>query len=181
METTSLLQTRSQTTPPSCSFFYPLYQMSFFDIDAECRDENEGSIITSLISQLRLASALSVCFTASHRMFNSPWISAGSEWIFQRSHFRHSFLNLEACWNESPISCRTRTSFLGTFSLGRFQFRTTTNQDIHSADTVDDSEERFIRVLQYYLAGWHIKPKGVKKPWVRYHCPSSHSLSIPQL
>ncbi|GAA6006133.1 hypothetical protein JCM11491_002043 [Sporobolomyces phaffii] len=26
-------------------------------------------------------------------------------------------------------------------------------------------EERFITVLRYYLAGWHIKPKGVKKPY----------------
>ncbi|GAA5832768.1 hypothetical protein JCM11251_005755 [Rhodosporidiobolus azoricus] len=26
-------------------------------------------------------------------------------------------------------------------------------------------EERFISVLRYYLAGWHIKPKGVKKPY----------------
>jgi len=35
-----------------------------------------------------------------------------------------------------------------------------------SADGCDDPEVRFIRVLQYYLAGWHIKPKGVKKPYV---------------
>ena len=35
-----------------------------------------------------------------------------------------------------------------------------------SAENCDDPEERFIRVLQYYLAGWHIKPKGVKKPYV---------------
>jgi len=33
-----------------------------------------------------------------------------------------------------------------------------------SAENCTDPEERFIRVLQYYLAGWHIKPKGVKKP-----------------
>lgn len=33
-----------------------------------------------------------------------------------------------------------------------------------SADKCPNPEERFIRVLQYYLAGWHIKPKGVKKP-----------------
>jgi hypothetical protein len=33
-----------------------------------------------------------------------------------------------------------------------------------SAEQCDDPEERFMRVLQYYLAGWHIKPKGVKKP-----------------
>lgn len=36
---------------------------------------------------------------------------------------------------------------------------------IHRAN-VGTPEERFIRVLQYYLAGWHIKPKGVKKPYV---------------
>ena len=35
---------------------------------------------------------------------------------------------------------------------------------ICSADLCEDPEDRFIRVLQYYLAGWHIKPKGVKKP-----------------
>jgi hypothetical protein len=33
------------------------------------------------------------------------------------------------------------------------------------AEKVEDPEERFIKVLQYYLAGWHIKPKGVKKPY----------------
>lgn len=37
--------------------------------------------------------------------------------------------------------------------------------DRHSAETCSDPEERFMRVLQYYLAGWHIKPKGVKKPY----------------
>lgn len=36
---------------------------------------------------------------------------------------------------------------------------------IFGAEQCDDPEERFIRVLQYYLAGWHIKPKGVKKPY----------------
>jgi hypothetical protein len=34
------------------------------------------------------------------------------------------------------------------------------------AENCNDPEERFMRVLQYYLAGWHIKPKGVKKPYV---------------
>jgi hypothetical protein len=35
---------------------------------------------------------------------------------------------------------------------------------IRSAELCEEPEERFIRVLRYYLAGWHIKPKGVKKP-----------------
>ncbi|PWN25595.1 Oxysterol-binding protein [Jaminaea rosea] len=29
----------------------------------------------------------------------------------------------------------------------------------------DNAEERFIAVTRYYLSGWHIKPKGVKKPY----------------
>lgn len=36
--------------------------------------------------------------------------------------------------------------------------------DTNRAEKVDDPEERFITVLRYYLSGWHIKPKGVKKP-----------------
>jgi hypothetical protein len=36
---------------------------------------------------------------------------------------------------------------------------------IFGADELDSAEERFIRVLQYYLSGWHLKPKGVKKPY----------------
>jgi hypothetical protein len=27
----------------------------------------------------------------------------------------------------------------------------------HSAEKIEDPEERFLRVLQYYLAGWHIE------------------------
>jgi hypothetical protein len=44
-----------------------------------------------------------------------------------------------------------------------------------SADAVADPEERFIRVLMYYLSGWHIKPKGVKKPYVRLYFHLGHS------
>ncbi|POY71660.1 hypothetical protein BMF94_5355 [Rhodotorula taiwanensis] len=36
---------------------------------------------------------------------------------------------------------------------------------LHGASDLDSPEERFISVLRYYLAGWHIKPKGVKKPY----------------
>ncbi|RUS19174.1 hypothetical protein BC937DRAFT_87889 [Endogone sp. FLAS-F59071] len=33
---------------------------------------------------------------------------------------------------------------------------------IHKAD---DPLQRFVDVVRYYLSGWHIKPKGVKKPY----------------
>ncbi|KAK1927070.1 hypothetical protein DB88DRAFT_476587 [Papiliotrema laurentii] len=36
---------------------------------------------------------------------------------------------------------------------------------IFGAGQEPDEKERFIRVMTYYLSGWHIKPKGVKKPY----------------
>ena len=33
-----------------------------------------------------------------------------------------------------------------------------------SAGAIESPQERFIQVVRYYLAGWHIKPRGVKKP-----------------
>jgi hypothetical protein len=36
---------------------------------------------------------------------------------------------------------------------------------IFGAGQMDDPEKRFLKVTQYYLSGWHIKPKGVKKPY----------------
>ncbi|ORZ11086.1 hypothetical protein BCR42DRAFT_332811 [Absidia repens] len=34
-----------------------------------------------------------------------------------------------------------------------------------NASTKSDSLDRFIGVVHYFLSGWHIKPKGVKKPY----------------
>jgi len=48
-------------------------------------------------------------------------------------------------------------------------------QTFSSAGVVADPEERFIRVLMYYLSGWHIKPKGVKKPYVCIPVPAAVS------
>ena len=36
---------------------------------------------------------------------------------------------------------------------------------IFGADRLENPEERFLAVLTYYMSGWHIKPKGVKKPY----------------
>ncbi|KAH8549353.1 hypothetical protein BGW37DRAFT_429537 [Umbelopsis sp. PMI_123] len=36
---------------------------------------------------------------------------------------------------------------------------------ILEASKQDDQVQRFIDVVRYYLSGWHIKPKGVKKPY----------------
>lgn len=35
---------------------------------------------------------------------------------------------------------------------------------IFGASELADPVDRFVAVTRYYLAGWHIKPKGVKKP-----------------
>ncbi|TFY80784.1 hypothetical protein EWM64_g3222 [Hericium alpestre] len=87
-----------------------------------CSDENEGSIILSLIQQLRVGMDLSKVTFPTFVL--------------------------------EPRSMLERiTDFMAHPDL------------IFGADQYDDPEERFIRVLQYYLAGWHIKPKGVKKPY----------------
>ncbi|KAI0791814.1 hypothetical protein C8Q75DRAFT_814858 [Abortiporus biennis] len=90
--------------------------------DTSILDENEGSIITSLISQLRVGMDLSKVTFPTFVL--------------------------------EPRSMLERiTDFMSHPDL------------IFGAENCDDPEERFIRVLQYYLAGWHIKPKGVKKPY----------------
>ncbi|ORY88999.1 hypothetical protein BCR35DRAFT_190219 [Leucosporidium creatinivorum] len=38
-------------------------------------------------------------------------------------------------------------------------------QLLHGVSKLPSPEDRFVEVLRYYLAGWHIKPKGVKKPY----------------
>jgi len=90
--------------------------------DTSLLDDNEGSIITSLISQLKVGMDLS------------------------RVTFPTFVLE--------PRSMLERiTDFMSHPDL------------IFGAEHCNDPEERFIRVLQYYLSGWHIKPKGVKKPY----------------
>ncbi|KAL4065797.1 hypothetical protein V8B97DRAFT_1982044 [Scleroderma yunnanense] len=106
--------------------------------DTSILDENEGSIITSLISQLRVGMDLSKVTFPTFVL--------------------------------EPRSMLERiTDFMSHPDL------------IFGAENCPDPEERFIRVLQYYLAGWHIKPKGVKKPYnpvlgeffrCRYHYPN---------
>ncbi|KAI0809019.1 Oxysterol-binding protein [Irpex lacteus] len=90
--------------------------------DTSILDEQEGSIISSLISQLRVGMDL-------HKVTFPTFV-------------------LE------PRSMLERiTDFMSHPDL------------IFGAENCPEAEERFIRVLQYYLAGWHIKPKGVKKPY----------------
>lgn len=75
------------------------------------------------------------------------------------------FLGPRAHDRDTYTSCFTsHTTYLRVFSP--------TLGNTHSAEQEEDPEERFIRVLQYYLAGWHIKPKGVKKPCVHPSSPS---------
>lgn len=36
---------------------------------------------------------------------------------------------------------------------------------VTSASELEDPVERFIAVVRYFISGWHVKPKGVKKPY----------------
>ncbi|KAG9104509.1 hypothetical protein FRC06_001890 [Ceratobasidium sp. 370] len=90
--------------------------------DTSVLDENEGSIVMSIISQLRIGMDL------------------------QRVAFPTFVLE--------PRSMLERiTDFMSHPDL------------IFGAENDPSPEERFVRVLRYYLSGWHIKPKGVKKPY----------------
>jgi len=90
--------------------------------DTSILDENEGSIISSLISQLRVGMDLSKVTFPTFVL--------------------------------EPRSMLERiTDFMSHPDL------------IFGVENCNDPEERFMRVLSYYLAGWHIKPKGVKKPY----------------
>ncbi|KAH9971238.1 Oxysterol-binding protein [Lactifluus volemus] len=90
--------------------------------DTSILDEDEGSIILSLISQLRVGMDLSKVTFPTFVL--------------------------------EPRSMLERiTDFMAHPDL------------IFGSEQCADPEERFIRVLQYYLAGWHVKPKGVKKPY----------------
>ncbi|CDO74787.1 hypothetical protein BN946_scf185001.g35 [Trametes cinnabarina] len=120
----SVLSLSSPSVPPlplPMRYFTTPADNSCDDVD-DYRDENEGSIIASLISQLRVGMDL-------HKVTFPTFV-------------------LE------PRSMLERiTDFMSHPDL------------LFGAENCDDPEERFIRVLQYYLAGWHIKPKGVKKPY----------------
>jgi hypothetical protein len=76
------------------------------------------------------------------------------------ARFRYSGLDF-TCFNlvSSPVPVHRARAPASPERLLIFAFR-----HIRSAELCEEPEERFIRVLQYYLAGWHIKPKGVKKP-----------------
>jgi len=90
--------------------------------DTSILDDNEGSIISSLISQLRVGMDLSKVTFPTFVL--------------------------------EPRSMLERiTDFMSHPDL------------IFGAENSNNPEERFMRVLSYYLAGWHIKPKGVKKPY----------------
>ncbi|KDN45068.1 Oxysterol-binding protein [Tilletiaria anomala UBC 951] len=51
---------------------------------------------------------------------------------------------------------------------------------IFGVGKIEDPEKRFVQITKYYLSGWHIKPKGVKKPYNPvlgewFHCSYSYA------
>lgn len=88
-------------------------------------------------------------------------------WIYPGLHFQPLYLSPAACWSELQILCLIRILSLGASPIDSCA-APDAFADVsyaYSAEHCNNPEERFIRVLQYYLAGWHIKPKGVKKPY----------------
>ena len=139
--------------------------------DASLLDESEGSVVAALISQLR--SVLCSSLIRSTRSCSPqsrdgslprrlPYLCSRAQKHAGAHHRLHGF-------SRSPLWVRPVSSFsLQSLTL------------LPSAEKCNDPEERFLRVLQYYLAGWHIKPKGVKKPCVFFPA-FDHCTTISQL
>jgi len=90
--------------------------------DTEELDEDQGSILLSLISQLRIGMDL-------HKVTLPTFV-------------------LE------PRSMLERvTDFLSHPDV------------LFGTHELESPEERFLAILTYYMSGWHIKPRGVKKPY----------------
>lgn len=148
-------KTLTLTIPQSClcSILIP---MSPGPLTRGHSDEDEGSIILSLISQLRsatpepapaLTDAVQNRDGSLPRNFSDLRPRAPQH---ARAHHRLHVPPRSHFW----VSCACAL------------LRPHAALDARcSAETCNDPEERFMRVLQYYLAGWHIKPKGVKKPY----------------
>ncbi|KZT08937.1 Oxysterol-binding protein [Laetiporus sulphureus 93-53] len=108
--------------------------------DVSILDEEEGSIIKSLISQLRVGMDLSkVTFP--------------------------TFVLEPRSMLERITDFMSHPDLIFGYVPDSLERKCCTPDELPSAEDCDDPEERFIRVLRYYLAGWHIKPKGVKKPY----------------
>ncbi|KAI0641191.1 Oxysterol-binding protein [Trametes meyenii] len=117
--------------------------------DTSILDENEGSIIASLISQLRVGMDL-------HKVTFPTFVLEPRSMLERITDFM-----------SHPDLLFGRVFCLLSLPLPHLRPRVPYScpSSQNSAENCDDPEERFLRVLQYYLAGWHIKPKGVKKPY----------------
>jgi hypothetical protein len=89
-------------------------------------------------------------------------------WTFIVLHSRRLCWSRGACLSGSLTSCPILISSLGTFGLCFGLSCSESDYKLciltYSAEALDEPEERFLSVLRYYLSGWHVKPKGVKKP-----------------
>ncbi|KAG8961119.1 hypothetical protein FRC03_005765 [Tulasnella sp. 419] len=130
-------------------------------------DEEQGSIIMSMISQLRLVLVSIVRYPALTTQ--SPMACAIIQnWDGPLKGLFSNFCIGAAVYAgtnhgfHEPSRARIRVTKLS--SIEYISQKTNANC-LLSAEEDPNPEERFLKVLQYYLSGWHIKPKGVKKPY----------------
>lgn len=141
--------------------------MGYSGADFDYRNENEGSVITSLISQLRCVLARPPPRPPHQRHQGGHGSLQGHIPHFRarapehaRAHHRLYVPPGSHIWVRPPLLAL----LVVVRALTPPPMRCGAMPTYASADKCPNPEERFIRVLQYYLAGWHIKPKGVKKP-----------------
>ncbi|KAG8900985.1 hypothetical protein FRB99_005645 [Tulasnella sp. 403] len=111
------------------------------DDETSILDQEQGSIILSMISQLRMDMDLQKVSFPTFVLEPRSMLERITDFMSHPEFVFGSVLS-------QPY---VLTLFKGLSNL--------------SAEAIPNPEERFIRVLSYYLSGWHIKPKGVKKPY----------------
>lgn len=144
------------------------------------------NLLSDITAQVRLPPPLRHLLCASVLIASRGLLFAEWVWTSTRSPSRLSCLSLEVCSSELRTLCPTQISSLGT-CLCSISLSLSLSASVvlgllapllvSRAEKCPEPEERFIKVLQYYLAGWHIKPKGVKKPCVIFFSVPSWSLS----
>lgn len=151
----------------------------------EFRDEQEGSIISSIISQLRcvvltLPSNRFIVSDASICLFMILWLDVPLWLRLYGTHHGDDRIGMDLHRVTFPTFVLEPRSMLeriadfmshpelvfGSVVILRRPVGNLMLSLLDRAEKVDDPEERFLMVLRYYLSGWHIKPKGVKKPLV---------------
>ncbi|CAG8673523.1 11979_t:CDS:2 [Funneliformis mosseae] len=132
--------------------------------DTEVLDEEPRSILLGLISQLRKGMDL-------HRVTLPTFVLEPRSMLERITDFMsHPELILRYVLCKILYTSRTAFEHFLTEQVSLVKFQVAHlmlkyQNIVYSVSKEEDPVKRFVNVMRYYLSGWHIKPKGVKKPY----------------